>query len=95
MVGRGPGRVPASDWPKEREEAKQGIKAIRTECLDCCGGDASEVRERVATGCPSWAFHMGTVPKALKRRAAFPLHGRRQDDAAPASRLAARKGGWP
>ena len=28
------------------------IKAIRAKCVDCCGGNLSEARKCVVTGCP-------------------------------------------
>ncbi len=30
------------------------LKAIRTRCMDCCGGSRSEVRKCVAHDCASW-----------------------------------------
>ena len=38
------------------------IKAIRARCLDCSGGQHSEVRKCVAFDCPSWAYRMGDNP---------------------------------
>ena len=35
------------------------IKAIRARCLDCSGGNASEVRKCTATGCSLWPLRMG------------------------------------
>ena len=35
------------------------IKAIRAHCLDCCGGQAGEVRKCTATGCALWPLRMG------------------------------------
>ncbi|MXX87971.1 MAG: hypothetical protein F4213_17475 [Boseongicola sp. SB0677_bin_26] len=68
LIGRDPRTVPADDWPDAWQEAKQGIRAIRMKCLDRCGGDQPEVRKCTVTTCPLWAFRMGSVPKALKRR---------------------------
>lgn len=34
-------------------------KAIRLKCLDCCCGQAAEVRKCPATSCPLWRFRMG------------------------------------
>lgn len=34
-------------------------KAIRLKCLDCCAGQAAEVRKCPAVGCPLWRFRMG------------------------------------
>jgi hypothetical protein len=38
------------------------IKAIRARCIDCCGGQPSEVRKCAAAKCPSWPFRMGVSP---------------------------------
>ena len=35
------------------------IKAIRARCLDCSGGNSSEVRKCTATGCSLWPLRMG------------------------------------
>ena len=34
-------------------------KAIRLKCLDCCAGQAAEVRKCPAEKCPLWRFRMG------------------------------------
>ena len=34
-------------------------KAIRLKCLDCCCGQAAEVRKCQAVDCPLWRFRMG------------------------------------
>ena len=34
-------------------------KAIRQKCLDCCCGQANEVRMCTATNCPLWSFRLG------------------------------------
>lgn len=34
-------------------------KAIRLKCLDCCAGQAAEVRRCPATQCPLWRYRMG------------------------------------
>ena len=59
------GRVP-TDVPLEllslKFSAQNPLKALRARCLDCCCGDASEVRRCAATDCPSWPFRMGKNP---------------------------------
>lgn len=37
-------------------------KIIRAMCLDCVGGQASEVRKCTAHGCPLWPHRMGRNP---------------------------------
>lgn len=34
-------------------------KAIRLKCLDCCCGQAAEVRKCTAVNCSLWRFRMG------------------------------------
>jgi hypothetical protein len=34
-------------------------KAIRAKCLDCCCGQANEVRNCPMTTCPLWNFRLG------------------------------------
>lgn len=38
-------------------------KAIRAKCLDCCCGNAAEVRRCPAVNCPLHDFRMGTLKK--------------------------------
>ena len=38
-------------------------KAIRLKCLDCCAGQAAEVRRCPAKLCPLWRFRMGREVK--------------------------------
>ena len=38
------------------------IKAIRAKCLECSGGQPSEVRECLITDCPLYPFRMGKNP---------------------------------
>jgi hypothetical protein len=46
------------------------IRAIRSKCLDCCCGAASEVRKCVAVTCSLWLFRMGSNPFHGKKRKA-------------------------
>ncbi len=39
------------------------IKAIRAKCLDCCGGQAKEVRLCPCENCPLYPYRMGHRPK--------------------------------
>ncbi len=61
LVGRVPAEVPL-EFLSLNFRAQNPVKALRARCLDCCCGDASEVRKCVATECPSWPFRMGTNP---------------------------------
>lgn len=37
-------------------------QAIRMKCLDCCCGNAAEVRRCPAEKCPLWEFRLGKNP---------------------------------
>ena len=39
------------------------IKAIRAKCMDCCCGQAKEVRLCVCKNCPLYPYRMGHRPK--------------------------------
>jgi hypothetical protein len=59
----------ASTWPLTADIAKEAghkpisvLKAIRLKCLDCCGGQPSEVRHCTAIDCPLWPYRAGTNP---------------------------------
>ena len=39
------------------------LTAIRTKCLDCSGGQRSEVRECPIRGCALWPFRFGRDPE--------------------------------
>ena len=38
------------------------LRAIRANCIDCCGGQLSEVRKCTAVTCPLWPMRMGRNP---------------------------------
>ena len=43
------------------------LKAIRSHCIDCCGGNKAEVRRCVAVKCALWHLRMGTNPFQRRR----------------------------
>src|SRR5262245_43989997 len=61
LVGKHPGDVPP-DFLSLKFRAQNPLKAIREKCLDCCCGNASEVRKCVAIDCPLWPYRMSTNP---------------------------------
>jgi len=61
LIGQRPEDVPR-EILFQKFSAKNPVKAIRARCLDCCCGDASEVRKCVSTDCASWPFRIGTNP---------------------------------
>jgi len=42
------------------------LKAIRSRCLDCCGGSSKEVALCPVTSCPLWPYRFGTRKRARK-----------------------------
>lgn len=44
------------------DEIKSPVKAIRAFCLDCCGGNANDVRDCVSKICPLKPFRFGRNP---------------------------------
>ena len=66
LIGKHPSDVPPNSLCL-KFRVQNPLKAIRETCLDCCCGNASEVRKCVAVDCPSWPFRMGTNPFRKKR----------------------------
>ena len=66
LIGKDPSCVP-SDILSLNFRAQNPLKAIREKCLDCCCGNAAEVRKCVAVDCPSWPYRTGTNPFRKKR----------------------------
>ena len=51
--------------------------AIRDKCLDCVGGELSEVRKCTAHACPLFRFRLGSESRSLKHvepRSEVPSH---------------------
>ena len=74
LIGKHPGDVP-SDFLSQKFRAQNPLKAIREKCLDCCCGNASEIRKCVAVDCALWPFRMGSNP-FRKRRELSPAQKR-------------------
>ena len=66
LIGKHPGEVP-SEILSLNFRAQNPQKAIREKCLDCCCGNAAEIRKCVAVDCSLWPFRMGTNPFRKKR----------------------------
>jgi hypothetical protein len=66
LIGRDPKDVPLPILSRYHGE-QNPLKALRARCLDCCCGNASEVRKCTAVACPSWPVRMGTNPFRQKR----------------------------
>ena len=68
LVGHRPSDV-ASKILSLNFRAQNPTKAIRAKCLDCCCGNAAEVRKCVATDCALWPFRLGSNP--FRKRSAL------------------------
>ena len=44
------------------------MNAIRRKCIDCCGGERSEVRRCEAIDCPLWPHRLGGDPYRKNRK---------------------------
>jgi hypothetical protein len=66
LVGKHPGEVP-SDFLFLKFSAQNPLGAIREKCVDCCCGNAAEVRKCVAVDCALWPYRMGTNPFRKRR----------------------------
>ena len=65
LIGRDPRTITESEWAETAPGALVGFKAIRAKCIDCCGGNAAEVRKCVSVTCALWPLRMGRMPKGL------------------------------
>lgn len=61
LIGKLPRSLAAADLRALGHPASP-IRAIRAKCLDCSGGQPSEVRKCVALNCPLWPMRMSSNP---------------------------------
>ena len=61
-IGRDPREMDISDLNALGHEKMPMLKVIRAKCLDCCVGQAGEVRKCTAFRCPLWPYRMGKTP---------------------------------
>jgi hypothetical protein len=66
LIGLDPRSIPVEKLRSLGGPTTPG-EAIRAKCIDCCGGQLSEVRKCVAVNCALWPYRMGVNP----------FHGRR------------------
>jgi hypothetical protein len=66
LIGKRPAEVPL-EILSLKFRAQNPLKAIREKCLDCCCGNAAEVRKCTAADCALWPFRMSTNPFRKKR----------------------------
>ena len=46
----------------EKEQIKSPLKAIKKNCIECCGDNQNEVKLCTATSCPLYNFRTGHNP---------------------------------
>ena len=51
----------------EKEQIKSPLKAIKKNCLECCGDNQNEVKLCTATSCPLYSFRLGKNPFRKKK----------------------------
>ena len=78
LIGKHPIEM-SSDFLPLKFRAQNPLKAIREKCLDCCCGNAAEVRKCVAIDCALWPFRLRTNP-FRKKRELSPEQKRRMTD---------------
>jgi hypothetical protein len=66
LIGKHPRDV-RSDFLSLKFRAQKPLNAIREKCIDCCCGNAAEVRKCVAVDCALWPYRMSTNPFRKKR----------------------------
>lgn len=54
--------LPASSLEKLGHHKRSVLKAVRENCLDCCGDNRAEVRRCTSAGCSLWVYRFGRNP---------------------------------
>lgn len=55
----------------EQKNRKTPLKAMRAKCLDCCAGNAVEVRLCPSTDCALWYYRFGYKPESKQGQKRF------------------------
>ena len=66
-IGRDPRRMTTAELNQLGHSSNSVLAAVRANCVECCGGQTSEVRKCTATHCALWAFRMGSNPFARRQ----------------------------
>lgn len=61
-VGRDPRHMSPAELTEVGHSPAPILRLIREKCLDCCGGQPSEVRRCTAIGCALWPLRMSHNP---------------------------------
>ena len=65
-IGRDPRRKTAAELNALGHFQQPMLQICKAKCLDCCAGDASEVRKCPLSDCANWPYRMGTNPFARR-----------------------------
>jgi len=57
-----PIELPAESLAKLGHHKRSVLKAVRENCLDCCGNNRAEVRRCSSVGCSLWVYRLGRNP---------------------------------
>ena len=60
--GKDPNHIARSELIDCGYVITEPLIAIRTKCIDCCGGSCEEANLCASTDCPLWTFRMGNNP---------------------------------
>ena len=60
--GKNPNHIAKAELIDSGYVITEPLVAIRTKCIDCCGGSAEEANLCASTNCPLWTFRMGNNP---------------------------------
>ena len=64
LIGRHPDEISRSEFDEAGVALPRAMDAIRSKCIDCCGGVLGEVRKCTAVTCALWTMRLGHYPRA-------------------------------
>ena len=67
LVGKNPLFLEGAQLEAGGIELTTPLRAIRSQCIDCCAGNKAEVRRCVHVKCPLWHLRMGANPFQQRR----------------------------
>jgi len=62
LIGRDPRTITVEQLNALGHEKQPLLRVIRTNCIECCGGNEAEVRRCRLHWCPLWPYRMATNP---------------------------------
>lgn len=61
-IGRDPRKMTEAELVALGHPRRPLLRAIRANCIECCGGTEAEVRRCRMVTCPMWPYRMATNP---------------------------------